>query len=203
MRKHLFIILFLVILLFIAGCAKQQQAEEITAVQEPTARQEVRAAPRPETPASNETPVAPIKEQKQLATGGATDIKQENITLLSEVVCKFGEKEPEKFSFKMTNTETKRWMFSSLSYSARETADNPVIVLNALQITNGQLIESCGRRSLSSDESVTCDFDLTSPTNLLVKKNLRIGETAMGNVNENTLSLRTTSHAAHVIFLCE
>ncbi|MBW2971639.1 hypothetical protein KY359_01255 [Candidatus Woesearchaeota archaeon] len=202
--KKLMTILILILAMCIAGCYKEAP---LTEEKPPQVQQETppeqRITLEPE-PTSNVSPEeAPIESEKQLATSGAVDIKEVKPTLLSGIICNFGQDGPEKFSFSMTNTEDKKWMFSALSYSDREKMDSPVVVLNALQVTNGQLIESCGRKSLSPGESVVCDFDLSAKSNTLVKKSLRIGETAMGNVNENTLSLRTTAHAAEVMFLCE
>ncbi len=200
-RCHVLIIVLLFLVL--AGCSRPAQvAEEDTSLEQPPVETETIEVPEPEE-VVDEEPVADVVEQKQMAIGGATDIKQENVTILSDIECEFGQEGPEKFSFKMTNTEEKKWVFNMLSYSARETSDTPILVLNALQVTNGQLSESCGTRSVAPGNEVVCDFDLESMSNRVTKRSLRTGETAMGNVNENTLSLRTSSHAAEIRFLCE
>jgi hypothetical protein len=200
MKKHL-MALFLVSALLLTGCSIAPVPEQAPAAEQPAVQEEAKAAP--ETPAANKTEEAPITQEKQIEVGGATEIKQEKPSILSEVKCAFGEDGPEKFSFRMTNMEDKRWSFSALSYADRMTLENPVVVLNALQITNGQLIEACGKRSLGPGESADCSFDLAAKTNTITRKSLRTGETASGNPNRNSLSLRTASHAAEVMFLCE
>ncbi|MFH1064105.1 MAG: hypothetical protein V1729_03425 [Candidatus Woesearchaeota archaeon] len=201
--KICYSLIAVVLLLVLAGCSRTAQVdEEDISLEQPPVETETRVVSEPEE-AVTEEPVADIVEQKQMAIGGATDIKQENVTILSDIECEFGQEGPEKFSFKMTNTEEKKWVFNMLSYSARETSDTPILILNALQVTNGQLIESCGTRNVEVGNGVVCDFDLESTSNKVTKRSLRTGETAMGNVNENTLSLMTSSHAAEIRFLCE
>lgn len=77
--------------------------------------------------AGSEAPV----EEKQLALG-STDIKEEELDILSEVTCVFGEDGPVKFSFRMTNIEDKEWVFEKVAYDAQDEYSHPIVVLNAL-----------------------------------------------------------------------
>jgi hypothetical protein len=194
------VLLFLVLLASLIGCAKQA-VEETGPVADPTVEEPVAIEPEEEPPSIDEAEETIIEDEKQLSLG-TTDMKEEELSIISDVKCVFGPEGPENFSFRMTNTEEKEWKFSPLSYKSRETADNPVVILNALQVTNAQLIESCGRKSLQPGATVVCDFNINSQTNAVMKNSLRTGLTAMGNENKNSLTLKTAGHAAEVMFLC-
>ena len=145
----------------------------------------------------------PQPEEKQLETGASTDITEEKLTLLSDVNCTFEDKAATGFAFTMTNIEEKEWALSAISYSEREKFNNPIVAVNALQVTNSQLIESCGGKSrIKPGQTVDCVFDLADVSNVILRKSLRTGETALGNYNANTISLRTPDHAAETTFWC-
>jgi hypothetical protein len=197
-------VLAVLLLLFLVGCSKQAPVYEEGVVEEPLVEEEeIVEVEEPEEEVVDVPEEAVVSDEKQLSTGGATHIKEEEPSILSNVICDYGIDGPEMFSFRMTNIEDKKWRFSSLSYDDRESADNPIVVLNALQVTNGQMIYACGGKTVNPGSTVTCDFNLEARENILVMKNLRTGDTPMGNVNENVLSLRTAEHAAEVVFLCE
>ncbi|MBN1544771.1 hypothetical protein JW898_04915 [Candidatus Woesearchaeota archaeon] len=203
--KNLLFTLIVFFSLLLAGCYREAPVMDEPPVQEttPPAEEQIVHVLEPEEVSEPAQTEAPIEEEKQLVTAGATDIKNVTQTILSDIKCDYGAGGPEAFSFKMTNVEDKKWKFNALSYSDRETFDNPIVVLNALQVTNSQMQIACGVVTLLPGASAICEFNIDAPEHKLVKKSLRSGETAMGNTNENTLSFRTVSHAAQVRFLCE
>lgn len=199
---HIMSIIFLTIL--ITGCYhKVPVTEEKPAEEPPAAEEQTVHILEPEEKRQNITEETIIEETKQLKTGGATDIEEQELSVISDIRCSWGPEGPEKFSFRITNIEQKTWSFSSLSYDAMETKSKPVVVLNALQMRNDQLIAACGRKTLLPGATTGCDFKLDAPEHVLVRKHLRTGLTPLGSENENTLSVRTESHAAEARFLCE
>ncbi|MFC1742240.1 hypothetical protein ACFL3V_06925 [Nanoarchaeota archaeon] len=207
-RRDILISVGFVVLLLALGCAQSvpvymESGDEGDDSTLPVEEEEVFEVLEPESPVPEPNDTAPVEDAKQLAVGGATKIKSEEVTLVSDVSCRFTADGPEVFSFRLTNIEDKVWKFRQLSYSERESADNPIVVMNAFQVRQDQLISACGSKSMQPGASALCDFNLEAPEHLLVKKKLRTGVTALGSENENTLSVRTSSHVAEIQFLCE
>ena len=194
--------------LFLAGCAcEEMPAEEAPPaeddvqdgvdVQEQEAQEEgIGEADEANESGAEETPV----EEKQLALGSTT-ITEEEVTMASDIVCRFEEDAPKEFSFSITNIEEKEWVFDTVSYADQDEYSHPIVVLNALQVTDAQMIKACGKKRISPDESVNCVFDVVN--DMRVRTSLRTGLTPLGNENKNILSVRTGGHAIELKFLCE
>jgi hypothetical protein len=203
MRNANPLILFVLILvsLFLAGCAceKMPLDDDVSPVidGEVDEQEQVEAAEEMEEEDEED---ATVQEEKQLALG-STDIKEEEATIVSDVICDFEEENPKKFSFKVLNNEQKEWVFRSVSYSDREKYDHPIVVLNALQVTDAQMISACGKKSISPGQTAVCDFDLVN--DVRVSRFLRTGLTPLGSENKNTLCFKTVEHAIEIKFLCE
>lgn len=207
-------IALLTIAVLLVGCAPTQEEviSDESFYQPPVLREEVVKEPEPKSVEVVEDveEIGEVEEivdeEKQIATGGTT-IKEEDLSLLSDVNCTFvddeGENVPYGFSFAFANTEEKEWIFAPLSYGEREKFENPIITVNALQVTNGQLVDACGESRFKEGESAFCEFDLNDVSNTILRKSLRKGETAAGNPQLNTISLRTSGHAAEIKFFCE
>lgn len=191
------------------GCSSEPEPEpaSVPEVRPPEPSEEVmvkKEEPSPVTDIEEEQGPEQEKEteERQMELG-STKIEEEELTLIANLNCTFGKEVAESFSFRLTNTEDKEWAFAPISYSERERFNNPIVTINALQVTNNQLIDSCGKSRLSPGQSVLCDFDLEDPSNTILKKSLRSGETGLGNYKSNIISVRTPAHAAEATFWCE
>lgn len=203
MRNDNLLIIFVLIILFLflAGCAceKMHLEEDIAPAIDGDVDEKEQAEDVQDLEDADEEESA-VQEEKQLALG-STDIKEEEATIVSYVVCDFEEKNPVKFSFRLLNNEQKEWVFRSVSYSDREKYDHPIVVLNALQVTDAQMISACSRKSLLPGQTAVCNFDLAS--DIKVSRSLRTGLTPLGSENKNTLTFKTVEHAIEIKFLCE
>lgn len=196
--KSLALILIVVLTIVLAGCACEHIPEQEIIAEEPL--QPAEAVQEQEPEKVNESPEAIVEEEKQLALG-STDIKEEEATIISDVVCDFEEDQPKKFSFTITNIEEKEWVFEYVSYTDQDEYAHPIVILNALQVTDAQLKDACRKKRLAPDESAVCDFDLG--TDIRVSRSLRTGLTPLGSEKTNILSLKTAGHAAELKFICE
>ena len=205
MKKAMIFAILVMSLVFLSGCYSTAPVVDPSLVSEedsaPPEEEQVVHVLEPEQVVEEVEEETVVEDSKQIVTGG-DDIGDE-LDIISNVDCAYGVGGPERFSFTLRNIEDKKWVFNSLSYASRDTSDNPIVVLNALQVTNGQIQEACGKKSLAIGASVVCNFNLESPTQKMVQKSIRTGVTALGGENENTLSVRTGAHAAETRFLCE
>ncbi len=201
MRLLLIVLVVFAVLLTGCSCEEMPAGEPIApAVQEQTGAQEQVAAQKQgeSVKQTNETGEATVQGDEQLAL--VTD-SEENVTILSDISCEFENGQPKRFSFKVMNDEQKEWLFSTLSYDDMEMYDHPIVVLNALQVTDAQMISACGRKSIQPGQTAVCNFDLAA--DMKVSRSLRTGLTPLGNENKNTLTINTVDHAAELEFICE
>ncbi len=212
----------LMMIIQLAGCGdgKNIHEQKITEAQDSAENSQVREQQQSGTitsPTENQTGTPKEKQttrtgaedsliDKQISTEGATSIETEKPVLLSNINCTFteedGDKLPAHFSFTLTNIEDKEWVFAPLSYAQREEYRNPIIAVNALQVTNGQLVSACKESRLKPGKKVNCDFDLDDKSNIILKKSLRLGDAGLGSESLNTVSVRTGLHAAEKGYFC-
>ncbi|HII71303.1 TPA: hypothetical protein HA265_00945 [Candidatus Woesearchaeota archaeon] len=202
-----------IIAMLILGCAPAQEeaVTEPAPYQPPVLREQTEIAepesvPVPSAKDTDDEQVRDLEEEEKQLELGSTEIKEVPQSLLSDVNCTFideeGEERPYAFAFRIANMEEKEWIFAPLSYGERSRFENPIISVNALQVTNGQLVAACGKSRLKPGESAMCQFALEDVSNTILRKSLRKGETAAGNQQVNSVSLRTAGHAAEIRFFC-
>ena len=199
--KYVLFILTMLMLLSLSGCAAKQPAVlPVDSEQPPNPETETVLVPEPEQPTEAVQEETPVVEQKQLDLGSTT-IQNQTQEILSGIECKFSGGKPSRFSFKLTNVENKQWVFEYVPTSEREEKDNPLFILNAVQLVNSNMVDACKTRQIMPGESAQCDFDVF--TNPILQNKLMTGVTGFGTEKKNMLVVKTVGHASEVKFLCE